>query len=105
MNQHGAADKLRILQDVLQTAVEVKEEKQANIAKCRKLKWGDREIDVQETANRLVGWITKFKEVGDIAVQYDPVHAALPWAGVRFILLVRSPIYAFYSDNLLTSIL
>jgi len=55
-----------------------------------KLKWGDKEIDMQETADRLVGWITKFKEVGDIAVQYDPVHAALPWAGVRFILLVRS---------------
>ena len=72
---------------MLQTAVQAKE---ANIANRLKFKWGDKEVDVQETANKLVGWITKFKEVGDIAVQYDPVHAALPWAGIRFILLVRS---------------
>lgn len=31
-------------------------------------------------------WIKKFVEVGDTAVQYDPGHAALPWAAVRLIL-------------------
>ena len=41
---------------------------------------------MREKAVKLVGWIEKFKEVVNIAVQYDPVHAALPWAGVRFIL-------------------
>ena len=30
----------------------------------------------------------KFKELGDIAVQYDTGHASLPWAGIRFILQV-----------------
>ena len=65
------------------------------MANRAKLRWGDKEIDVQETANRLVGWITKFREVGDIVVQYDPVHAALPWAGVRFILMVCSTIHTF----------
>jgi hypothetical protein len=29
-----------------------------------------------------------FKQVGDVAVQYDPAHAALPWAGIRFLLQV-----------------
>ena len=82
----GEKDKLQTLQSVLRAAVDAKE---ANIANRLKLRLGNKEIDVQETADRLVGWITKFKEVGDIAVQYDPVHAALPWAGVRFILLVR----------------
>jgi len=82
-------EKLQALQKVLQTAIQAKE---ANMAHQLKLKWGDKEINVQESADRLVGWITKFKEVGDIAVQHDPVHAALPWAGVRFILLVRCPI-------------
>jgi len=67
------------------------------MAKRLKLKLGSQELDVQGAADRLVGWITKFKEVGDIAVQYDPVHAALPWAGVRFILLVRSTLYYPYS--------
>ena len=82
-------DKLQTLQNILNLALHAKEAKAANRLK---LKWGDKEIDVQETADRLVGWITKFKEVGDIAAQYDPVHATLPWAGVRFILLVRSTV-------------
>jgi len=87
LKQHLVLDKLQTLKNVLKTANDAKE---ANIANRLKLKWGDKEINVQEVADRLVGWIAKFKEVGDIAVQYDPVHAALPWAGVRFILLVRS---------------
>ncbi|KAF8432812.1 hypothetical protein BGX38DRAFT_243873 [Terfezia claveryi] len=95
-NKPGPADQLQILKEVLQTAIQAKE---ANMAKRLKLKWGDREIDVQETADRLVGWITKFKEIGDIAIQYDPVHAALPWAGVRFILLVRSTIHCLYRNR------
>ncbi|KAK3304913.1 uncharacterized protein B0T15DRAFT_255668 [Chaetomium strumarium] len=28
--------------------------------------------------------------IGDIAVQYDPGHAALPWAGVRFLLEIAT---------------
>ncbi|KAH0362119.1 hypothetical protein KCU65_g8285, partial [Aureobasidium melanogenum] len=28
----------------------------------------------------------QFREIGDTLVQYDPGHAALPWAGVRFLL-------------------
>jgi len=39
--------------------------------------------------SKIVKWIDIFKQVGDAAVQYDPVHAALPWAGVRFLLQVR----------------
>lgn len=27
--------------------------------------------------------------VGDVAVSYDPVHAALPWAAVRFVIILR----------------
>ena len=38
---------------------------------------------------KVIRWIDLFKQVGDAAVQYDPVHAALPWAGVRFLLQVR----------------
>ena len=94
MNNHGAADKLQVLQNVLETANQAKE---ASMAKRLTFKWGDKEINVRETASRLVGWITKFKEIGDIAVQYDPVHAALPWAGVRFILLVcRTTHFAYF---------
>jgi len=87
LKQQLGTDKLETPQSVLQAATQAKE---ANMATRQKLRWGDKEVDVQETADRLIGWITKFKEVGDIAVQCDSGHAALPWAGVRFILLVCS---------------
>jgi ankyrin repeat domain-containing protein 50 len=47
-----------------------------------------KEIILRDVAEKAVFWLNKFKEVGDIAVNFDPVHAALPWAGVRFLLQV-----------------
>lgn len=35
---------------------------------------------------KVAQWVKKFVEVGDAIVQYDPAHAALPWAAVRFLL-------------------
>ena len=35
---------------------------------------------------KITEWVKTFVAVGDVAVQYDPGHAALPWAAVRFIL-------------------
>lgn len=37
---------------------------------------------------KTAAWIRRFKDVGDIAAQYDPAHASLPWAAVRFLLQV-----------------
>ena len=82
-------DKLDVLQKLLSIAKQAEEQ---NLAKNLKLKLGDKEIDVQEKAKGFVSWLHKFKEIGDIVVQYDPVHAALPWAGVRFILMVSGPL-------------
>jgi len=81
-------DKQNVLQKLFDIAKQAQEE---NLAKQFKLKWGDKVIDVRERVERFVGWLHKFKEIGDIVVQYDPVHAALPWAGVRFILMVCDP--------------
>jgi hypothetical protein len=33
-----------------------------------------------------ISWLDKFKDVGDVAVQFDPMHAALPWAATRLVL-------------------
>ena len=78
---------LQVLQKLLDTATEAQN-------KCAErqwsIPWGGRQINVREKGEKLVAWITKFRDIGDIAVQYDPVHAALPWAGVRFILTVRN---------------
>jgi ankyrin repeat domain-containing protein 50 len=37
----------------------------------------------------MILWLNKFKDIGDIAVSFDPIHASLPWAGVRLLLQVR----------------
>lgn len=37
---------------------------------------------------KIITCLRRFKEVGDIAVNFDPVHAALPWAVFRFLLEV-----------------
>ena len=46
-------------------------------------------IVLRDLATKIISWINRFKEVGDVAVNFDPVHAALPWAGVRLLLEVR----------------
>jgi len=84
-------DKLDILQKLFEIATQAKEQASA---KQLKLTWGDREIDVREKAEGFLGLVHKFKEIGDIVMQYDPVHAALPWAAVRFILMVCDPDWA-----------
>ena len=40
---------------------------------------------------KIVSVLNEFVAVGDVAVNFDPVHAALPWAVVRFVLVVSSP--------------
>lgn len=43
---------------------------------------------LRDVADKLLRWVDRFKFVGDLASQFDPVHAALPWAGFRFLLQV-----------------
>lgn len=43
-------------------------------------------VIVHDVLEKIVAWIHRFKETGDTLVQYDPSHAALPWAAVRFLL-------------------
>lgn len=45
-------------------------------------------VDVRVLFQRIVEWVNRFKDVGDILIQYDPQHAAIPWAAVRFVLQV-----------------
>lgn len=62
---------------------------------CIKKRWRFRRPDTGEVIilrdlfGKMVSWINLFKQVGDTAVQYDPQHAALPWAAVRFVLQVH----------------
>lgn len=42
---------------------------------------------VRDVVDKVVGWLDKFKAIGDIVVSSDPIHAALPWAAFRFLLM------------------
>lgn len=46
-------------------------------------------IIIRDLLAKLTKWLNIFVKVGDAAVQYDPTHAALPWAAVRFLLQVN----------------
>ncbi|KAF6824059.1 hypothetical protein CPLU01_11055 [Colletotrichum plurivorum] len=65
----------------------------AKLEYCDKKAWkvpipGGHQVILRDIAAKIVGWLDTFKAVGDTAVQYDPVSAALPWAAVRFFIQV-----------------
>lgn len=78
------ADEDDILRKVLAV---VEERKEKCIGKQWKVKKFDgSEVVIRTELEKVITWVNKFKQVGDVAANYDPAHAALPWAAVRFIL-------------------
>ncbi|OAP55758.1 hypothetical protein AYL99_09910 [Fonsecaea erecta] len=43
-------------------------------------------VVLREKADNIVKWLDRFKQVGDIVSNVDPVHVGLPWAGIRLLL-------------------
>ena len=66
----------------------VQEKRKACLQKCWTLKTNSGRIIVRDILDKIALWINKFKEVGDVAAQFDPTHVSLPWTGVRFLLQV-----------------
>ena len=54
-----------------------------------KIQFQGEEIVRRDVGMKILRWLDRFKGIGDIIVQYDPGHAALPWAGFRFLLKVN----------------
>ena len=52
-----------------------------------KVKFRGEDVVLRDVGMKILHWVDKFKQIGD-TVQYDPAHAALPWAGFRFLLQV-----------------
>jgi hypothetical protein len=54
---------------------------------CHNNRWWfrfcDDDIILRNKAAKVLAWLDKFKQVGNVAVNFDPQHAALPWAGMR----------------------
>ena len=66
---------------------------QQKLEECTSKRWeftrsNGQKIVLWKVLEKVMKWVNRFKEVGDLAVQYDPGHAALPWAVVRFVLQV-----------------
>ncbi|KAF3384594.1 hypothetical protein F1880_001890 [Penicillium rolfsii] len=56
---------------------------------CEDKRWRfqqfNRTIELKEIADKVLSWLQKFIVAGDIAVNVDPLHAGLPWAGIRLL--------------------
>ena len=85
---YDGQSRLEILSDLQVLAESAKDQ-------CIKKRWrfsrpgrNGETIVLRDIFTKMVVWINMFKRIGDTVVQYDPGHAALPWAGVRFILQI-----------------
>ncbi|KAE8375243.1 hypothetical protein BDV26DRAFT_268341 [Aspergillus bertholletiae] len=47
-------------------------------------------FQLRDIADKVMTWLEKLKTIGDIAVNADSIHARLPWAGIRPLLLVAT---------------
>jgi hypothetical protein len=78
---------------------DVIEQTRAKRNTCVKKQWkfelNGKKIILRDIADKIIVWIDKFKIIGDLASQFDPIHAALPWAGFRFLLQVRLCFWPF----------
>ena len=75
---------------LLQSLSSLLQDKQ-QLSHSKKWKYTNRKgekIHLQDVFQKISLYVKKFVQVVDVAVQYDPGHAALSWAAVRFILQV-----------------
>lgn len=60
---------------------------------CEDKRWtftfGGHTVRLRSEADTVMLWLDRFKPVENIAVNADPIHVGLPWAGVRLLLEVQ----------------
>ncbi|KFY32484.1 hypothetical protein V493_00153, partial [Pseudogymnoascus sp. VKM F-4281 (FW-2241)] len=88
-------DKLGVLSDLLTLTEKSRQE-------CINKRWrytrkSGETVIFRDLLGKIVKSLDLFKQVGDVAVQYDPVHAALPWAGIRLLLQIAVNDHATYA--------
>lgn len=75
--------------DALDALLEIAKKKQDECrGRDRVFHFKGRNIVVRDVAEKLVNRINRFKAIGDIVANVDPLHVGIPWAGVRFLLEV-----------------
>ena len=60
--------------------------------RCKIKRWSwnykGRQVYLADQVDKVVRLLDKFKAVGDVIANVDPIHIGLPWAGIRAILEV-----------------
>jgi hypothetical protein len=56
-----------------------------------------RTVVLRDEADKVLAWLDRFKSVGDVIANVDPVHVGLPWAGIRMMLEVFMSMSAMYA--------
>lgn len=57
-------------------------------------------VIIRDVLEKFLRWLDMFKGIGDVAIQYDPTHATLPWAGIRLILQVSDSLVSNSKEDL-----
>ena len=88
------SDTSGIDQDLIGSHVSIDEVRAAvqnKLDECIRKRWkytrsNGQEVVLWNVLEKIMKWVNRFKDIGDVAIQYDPGHAALPWAAIRFML-------------------
>ena len=84
----GVHDVASTLDDVYAAAADKRRQCEAKrwtyTFRGKTIRLGDAVTSIASFLDRLTG-------IGDVAANADPIHAGLPWAGIRLILQVRTP--------------
>ena len=87
--QQHSVTKTTDLDALVQQALAATRQKQTT---CQAKRWTwtflGHTVTLQEKADNIIKWLDRFKQVGDVASNVDPVHVGLPWAGIRLLLEV-----------------
>ena len=61
---------------------------QSKRQECEQRQWTVKQVVLRDFFTKIAKCIQKYIDVGDVTMQCDPGHAALPWAALRFLFKV-----------------
>lgn len=83
-SRHGEP-RIQLLSSILDS---VQRQKAQCMDKRWKFYYRGHDLNLHGILEKSALWIQRFIQIGDVCVQYDPTHASIPWALVRFTLQV-----------------
>ena len=80
--------------DLATRLVTVTEERQKALeAKRWKIVVGSKEVMVREQFDRIIKYVSLFKDIGNAAANLDPFHAGIPLAGLCLLMQVGAMLF------------